>query len=212
MKEAPILEDLQESIQDKSAFKTLRDYLAVSRAFLKYLRAAKLTRINSPSHWNYMFFQYGDEHGSGITRPLNKELFIESIKDLDDSFARFVTFLGDLKKHKGAVVDRPGVAQLVKSNEINRLVYTVQQSIGSVGDSFANANQCRKRIGQLFENLITLVIREIGFSCEPRTINLPIPDNPGTACHINWIWSFRAIKPLSPPKPSISILRRSSAR
>jgi hypothetical protein len=179
MSEPPTLEDLQHSIQDKSAFKALKDYLTISRAFLAYLRAAKLTRIDSPSHRNYIFYQYGSEYGSKITRPLNKDLFIESIRDLDMSFERFVTFLGDLKKHKQAIVDHAGSKHYVESKEINRIIYTVQQSIGSIGDSFENANQSRKRIGQLFENLITLVIRGIGFACEPRTINLPIPGNPG---------------------------------
>jgi hypothetical protein len=65
------------------------------------------------------------------------------------------------------------------SKEINKVVYTVQQAIGSIGDSFDNPNQYRKRIGQLFENLVKLVIQEVGLECKPRTINIPIPDYPG---------------------------------
>ena len=55
------------------------------------------------------------------------------------------------------------------------MVYTLQQSVGCVGDSFENENQSRKRIGQLFETLVKLVIKEIGVTCEPRVINIPIP-------------------------------------
>ncbi|MBX3057370.1 MAG: hypothetical protein KF770_12955, partial [Anaerolineae bacterium] len=54
-----------------------------------------------------------------------------------------------------------------------------QQSIGSIGDSFGNPNQSRKRIGQLFETLIKLIIQEVGLECEPRTIKIPIPGYPG---------------------------------
>ena len=63
----------------------------------------------------------------------------------------------------------------MKNNEISKVVYTIQQSIGCIGDSFDNPNQSRKRIGQLFENLIKLIIKEIGLECEPRRINIPIP-------------------------------------
>ena len=48
-----------------------------------------------------------------------------------------------------------------------------------MGDSFENENQSRKRIGQLFETLVKLVIKEVGAVCESRTINLPIPGFPG---------------------------------
>jgi hypothetical protein len=50
---------------------------------------------------------------------------------------------------------------------------------GCVGDSFENENQSRKRIGQLFETLVKLIIKEIGVTCEPRVINIPIPGFPG---------------------------------
>ena len=59
------------------------------------------------------------------------------------------------------------------------MVYTLQQSVGCVGDSFENENQSRKRIGQLFESLVKLIIKEIGVTCEPRVINIPIPGFPG---------------------------------
>ena len=55
----------------------------------------------------------------------------------------------------------------------------MQQAIGSVGDSFDNPNQSRKRVGQLFETLVKLIIQEVGLECEPRTINIPISGFPG---------------------------------
>ena len=67
----------------------------------------------------------------------------------------------------------------MRSPQINRVVYTAQQAIGSIGDSFDNPNQSRKRIGQLFESLVKLIIQEVGLECEPRTISIPIPGYPG---------------------------------
>ena len=77
------------------------------------------------------------------------------------------------------MVDRADGKQFMQSNAINKVVYTMQQSIGSIGDSFQNPNQSRKRIGQLFEHLIRLIIQRLGFECQSRTIDIPIPDYAG---------------------------------
>lgn len=174
-----MLADLQESVQDKSAFGRLDDYLAISRAFLVFVQKTRPTRIISPSHSNYIFYQYSKDYGHKITRPLNADLFIESVSDLQSAFERFVAFLADLKRYQGATVDRKGSRQYTELKEINKIVYTVQQAIGSIGDSFGNSNQSRKRVGQLFETLIKLIIQQVGLECEPRTINIPIPNHPG---------------------------------
>jgi len=173
------LGDLQESLADKSGFKQLADYKKFCSAYLALVEKERPTRIVSPSHEHYVFYQYGKANRNKITRPLNTQLFLESSDELSTAFDRFIQFLGDLKKHKQAAADGKGRKQYLESNEINRVVYTLQQSVGCVGDSFENENQSRKRIGQLFESLVKLVIKEIGVTCEPRVINLPIPGYPG---------------------------------
>lgn len=178
MKEAT-LTDLQESVQDKSAFDNLGDYLTISDMFLSFVEKTRPTRIVSPSHPNYVFYQYGKEYWHKITRPLNTDLFIESSVDFKGAFGRFVDFLADLKRHQDTVADRKKSKKYIDSKEINRVVYTVQQAIGSIADSFREPQQSRKRVGQLFENLIKLIIQEVGLECEPRTINIPIPGYPG---------------------------------
>jgi hypothetical protein len=175
------LGDLQESVQDRTAFVALPDYYTICTAFLNFLTDHPPTRIVSPSHPNYIFYQYDPEHGHRLTRPLNTDLFIESVIDFKDSFERFVTFLADIKKHQENTINQKGAREYIESKEINKVIYTLQQSIGSIGDSFENANQARKRIGQLFEKLVKLVIQEVGLVCEPRTVNIPIPDYPGYA-------------------------------
>jgi len=73
----------------------------------------------------------------------------------------------------------PDIKPYLDSNLINKVIYTLQQSIGCIGDSFENPNQTRKRIGQLFETLVKLIIKQIGLECEPRTIKIPIPGYDG---------------------------------
>ncbi len=173
------LADLQASVQDKGAFGQLDDYAALAHSFLVFLKRHSPTRIVSPSHSNYIFFQYGRTHGHRITRPLNADLLIESAADFDLAFERFMAFLDDLHRYQDGAAGRRSQRKYAASKEINRVVYTAQQAIGCVGDSFDNPNQSRKRIGQLFENLVRLVIRAVGLECEPRTINVPISDAPG---------------------------------
>ena len=173
------LADLQSSVQDRSAFCSITDYCTVCEAFLKFIQRAQPTRIVSPTHHNYVFYQYDDSYSYKITRPLNIDLFIESANDLKAAFERFITFLADLRRYEESVINRTDLKEYVESKEINRVVYTVQQAIGSIGDSFDNPNQSRKRIGQLFENLVKLIIQEVGLECEPRTITIPIPGYTG---------------------------------
>lgn len=173
------LVDLQTSVQDGTAFSSIADYCTICEAFLKFIQRAQPTRIVSPTHQNYIFYQYDKSYSHKITRPLNIDLFIESANELKAAFERFVAFLADLRRREESVIDRTGVRKYVESKEINRVVYTLQQAIGSIGDSFDNPNQSRKRIGQLFENLVKLIIQEVGLECEPRTITIPIPGYAG---------------------------------
>ncbi len=173
------LGDLQESVRDRSAFTSLADYLAVGKAFLEFLARERPTRIVSPTQPNYVFFQYGGDFGHKITRPLNTDLFIESDTSLVEEYERFVIFLSDLRQYQEMACDRLVQQQYLASRPVNRLVYTVQQIVGCICDTFDDTNQSRKRAGQLFESLIKLIIQEVGIECEPRTINLAIPDHPG---------------------------------
>ena len=173
------LGDLQESVRDRSAFKKLDDYQMVVSAFLDLVARERPTRIVSPTHANYVFFQYDQGYGHKITRPINRDLFIESAADFEPAFSRFRDFLDDLRKHHAVASDQVGNGKYIESRGISRMIYTLQQSVGCIGDSFDDANQSRKRAGQLFETLIKLVLQETGVECEPRTINVPIPGNPG---------------------------------
>jgi hypothetical protein len=173
------LGDLQESLADKSGFRKLADFAAFCRAYLEMVEKEPPTRIVAPSHDHYVFYQYSNAQRNKITRPLNTQLFYESSKEFAGAFERFVEFPGDLKRLKLAFASGKGRSGYLKSNEINRVVYSLQQSVGCTGDSFENENQSRKRIGQLFEALVKLIIKELGVTCEPRIINLPIPGYPG---------------------------------
>jgi hypothetical protein len=168
------LDDLQASVIDKSAFGELEHYFVLCHTFLTLLEETQPTRIVSPTHHHYIFFQYDETYGHKITRPLNMDLFIETAGGFKTAFERFIGFLSDLKKLEKSIGDDAARRVYLESNEI-KVVYTIQQSVGGIGDSFDNPNQCRKRVGQLFENLVKLIIQELGLECESRRVTVPIP-------------------------------------
>lgn len=173
------LADLQASVQDRLAFRDLADYTLLCSSFLENLSRTQPTRIVSPTHRNYIFYQYDDAYNHRITRPLNTDLFLDNADSFRIAFERFTAFLSDLKRYQEGASERRESFQFIRSNEINKVIYTMQQSIGSIGDSFHNPNQSRKRIGQLFEHLIRLIIQQVGFECQSRTIDIPIPGYKG---------------------------------
>jgi hypothetical protein len=178
MREVTLI-DLQASVRDTTAFNTLEEYFRLCKTFLALVKRIQPTRIISPTHNNYVFFQYGESYSYRITRPLNTNLFIESADDFKAIFERFMSFLSDLRQYQDSMLQQESVSRYLESSEVNKVVYTLQQSIGCIGDSFENPNQSRKRVGQLFEMLVKLIIQELGLECEPRTINIPIPGYPG---------------------------------
>ncbi len=174
----PTLSDLQASVQDRTAFGRIEDYHTLACAYLDLLADIQPTRIVSPSDHRYIFYQYSEAYGHKLTRPLNSDLFIENTHDFRVGFERFLAFLDDLNHYGQATGDSLSAQAYLKTNEINKIVYTCQQIVGSIGDSFESPNQSRKRTGQLFEGMMKLIVQAIGFTCESRTISVPIPDSP----------------------------------
>ena len=115
------LSDLQASVQDRGAFHDLSDYIILCSSYLRYLEDSRPTRIVSPSHHNYVFYQYDEMHHHRITRPLNIDLFIENEEAFRTTFDRFAAFLDDLKRYHETAFNRPGNTKLIQSNESTRL-------------------------------------------------------------------------------------------
>ncbi len=171
----PTLLDLQTSVMDTHAFGKLDDYPLICETLLELLASQKPTRIISPTDHNYQFFQYDGEYGHRITRPINTNLFIETPPLFRSAYGRFLAFLDDIRRLQETASQHPSIIAYCQTNEVNKVVYTIQQSIGGIGDSFENPNQSRKRIGQLFEGFVKMIIQHLGLECEARNINIPIP-------------------------------------
>lgn len=173
------LDEMQQAVCELRSLRSLTEYYDLTHKYLTYLAREKPTQIVSPTDPNYRFFQYGEPFGHKITRPLNFNLYECQARGFKSRFDRFADLLTALRKRKRPLnMDtRPG--DFVSSGGVNSVIYTIQQSIGAIADSLHDSNQARKRVGQLFEALVKLILKEVGVECESRTVRLPIPGNPG---------------------------------
>ncbi len=164
------LTPLREGLIDLAGFTDLDHYRLFGSAFLEYVEAKQPTLIHAPNDLRYRFYQFGQEYGRAITRPLNFDLWIEKPTDFREAFDRMLDALDT------AASDGPNAVSSYRgSGEMRRVLYTSQQAVGCVADSLGNSNQSRKRVGQVFERLMLLLVRKTGMTCEPRTVVLPVP-------------------------------------
>ena len=169
------LEQMRDTVCQLDSLRSLEEYIHLAHQYLLYLAQEKPTQIISPSNQNYRFFQYGEQQGFKITRPLNYDLFQASAKKFQVAAGRFVDTLEVLGKSRRPLRMSSPLGKFTSAGGVDSVVYTVQQSIGAVADSLADSNQARKRVGQLFEALVKLVLKRVGVECESRTVRLPIP-------------------------------------
>jgi hypothetical protein len=156
------LQGLQQKVIASGGLDSLEEYFDVCREFLRFLNDLQPTRIISPTEHQYVFFQFGEDYGHKITRPLNTNLYIERSRSFQTDFERFVDLLNELRKKEKKAITINKHQRFLEKNGINRIIYTIQQSIGSIGDSFDNANQSRKRVGMLFEQLVKHILQALG--------------------------------------------------
>jgi hypothetical protein len=172
------LQDLQFRIQDKNYLRKLDDFYTLCDSFLAFIYHQPPTRITSPNRHHYIFYQFDQLHGYRITRPLNTNLFIDRPDQFQEEQKRFTDFLGKLANARHHAINQPDIQTYIQSRGIHKVIYTIQQAIGCIGDSLTNTNQSRKRIGQLFEIFIRLIIQKLGLHCESRTLTIRLPDYP----------------------------------
>lgn len=172
------LTDLQNVVRSKNGLNGLADYQAVTQAFLDLLVRTAPPRFTSRTHNNYVFYQYGRDYAFRVTRPLNTDLMFDSAPEYDNAFERFMVFLADISRYHDGVLTRRMSQSYLASNELQKVVYTTQQAIGSIMDSFDSPNAARKIVGESFQKLVKLIIAELGMTCAPRTIQIHSVDAP----------------------------------
>jgi hypothetical protein len=138
--------DLLAHATDKGRFHTVEDYIDFCSRYLEYIEHGLQARIVSQNESHYQFFQYREEGGFNITRPLNSRLMYDA-EGFSHAASLFTATLGQLRDGQQPDDD-------LRQNLI-RTIYTLQQAIGAALDGLpaGKSNQARKVNGDLFERL-----------------------------------------------------------
>jgi hypothetical protein len=157
---------------NKEQFRTVDNYITFCARYLEFADTGLQARIISQNENHYQFFQYRVDGSYNITRPLNSRLMYDA-ESFENAARQFMVTLMDIKN---------GVHPSDELREnINRTIYTIQQSIGATLDALpaGKSNQARKVNGDLFERFIRLLIVSLEVDCVSGTMQVPVKDNDG---------------------------------
>ena len=159
------LKQLINHASDKTRFNIIDDYIDFCRKYLLFALDGMQAVIVARNETNYRFYQYKENGGFNITRPINSNIMV-SYENFDRSAESFRYALAHIRE-----INTPE-----ERESINRVVYACQQVIGATLDALpaGQSNAARKINGDLFERFIRLILAEIGISVRNGTVRLPV--------------------------------------
>ena len=152
---------------DKNNFRNLQGYIDFAQEYLYFISEHLQAVIISQNENHYNFYQYDKKGNFQITRPINSNLMYKT-----DTFSvastKFIEMLANMKEV------RPTLE--IERQILNNATYTIQQSIGAALDAIegGKSNFARKLNGDLFENLIRLIINETGIKAKAGVVQVPV--------------------------------------
>ena len=164
-------------VSQKERFAKIEDYIEFSKYYLEFISVELQAEIIAQNENNYRFFQYRRDGEYNITRPVNGDLFL-SLSDYDSIARNFETTLEHIRDIKDDELNR---------KYVNDFIYTTQQSIGCALDALPSSktNTSRKVNGDLFERLMQLIMKKLGFAIESETLSVKVPNSTETMKYQN---------------------------
>lgn len=156
MKPKPLDKDLQEAKNTIFEFKDIA---------IRVLQHLQNVISDSQEKQNYIIFSSEIAGTKKYIRPVNKLLFINEVDEFNQNFSDFEEILTKIRTRK-----------TVKRTEkllVDKVVYTIQQSIGAGLDLLVNPNSARKHVGNRFEELIRSIFTEIGIANKKLVLKIP---------------------------------------
>lgn len=159
--------ELMSWVSEKQRFETIGDYVEFAKYYLEFIETDLQAELVAKNENNYRFFQYRRDGEYNITRPVNSELFFKlaEYENIAPDFEEILTNIRDIKDDEEA------------RRNINNFIYTTQQTIGCALDALPSSktNTSRKVNGDLFERLMQMIIRQLGFTIDSETLSVPVP-------------------------------------
>lgn len=164
-------------VSRKERFEKIEDYIEFSKYYLEFIASELQAEIVAQNEHNYRFFQYKRDGEYNVTRPVNGDLFLK-LPDYEKFADKFENILENIRDIKNKESER---------KLVNNFIYTTQQSIGCALDALPSSktNTSRKVNGDLFERLIQLTMRKLGFSIDTETLSIGVPGSEETMKYQN---------------------------
>lgn len=164
-------------VSQKERFQNIEGYIEFAKYYLDFISTELQAEIVAQNETNYRFFQYKRDGEYNITRPVNGDLFF-SLSDYENIADTFVDILENIRDIKDDDLQR---------RNVNSFIYTTQQSIGCALDALPSSktNTSRKVNGDLFERLIQLMIKKLGFHVDSEILKVKIPNSNETMKYQN---------------------------
>lgn len=160
------IEALASFAVELTSFNSLDAYADFCWKYLEYFKERKPDVVRAKNEPDYIFLQYRDTADYAISRPINTKLFL-SVNQFNSAYSQLRASLRDIQSIKNN--------RMARCN-INRTIYTIQQSIGAALDALPSesSNRARKVNGQLFEKLVRITLLEIGVDVSEGTVRVPV--------------------------------------
>lgn len=159
---------LGEELQQKKG--NLDEFRGLTEKILTYLPAV-ITSYNEKGHYR---ININEQSGTRkFVRPINMDLFQPDVAAFNREFDLLMQIL---KSVRDGQRDLSGQNLLI----IDKILYTIQQSIGAGLDLFVNPNSARKHVGNRFEELMKSVFTALGIANSKTVLQIPYPAEDGT--------------------------------
>lgn len=157
---------LQEDLRTPKT--NMDDFARVCRRVLGYLPSVVSNRTSTNG---YRILSSEIAGTRKYARPINESLFIESADPFDIHFSTFIDITNKIKNREVISPD--------ERNIIDKVIYTIQQSIGIGMDFLCDPNSARKHVGNRFEELIHLTISLLDITNDKIVFKIPYSSQRG---------------------------------
>ena len=168
-----LLNDLQSSMN------SLEKYKFITARVLQYLPEVISSKCRDKS---YIIIKSVSGNTEKYARPYNENLFIDNQESFSAQFDKFTDILKRCKSNDYNFNDDDFIT-------VDRIAYTIQQSIGIGLDLLGNQNANRKHVGNRFEELIRLLVREVGINNKKVVLKIPYEDQETYSCETDLVLS-----------------------
>lgn len=172
------LKQMLSYVNDKSRFENIDDFPFFAEKFLEFMKNNLHGDIVAQKNPDYLFYQYEKDGSYNISRPVNSQLMID-IDHFSGAKNEFFYALKDLRSLRDDFDCR---------KNLNRFVYTCQQTIGIALDALPSkeTNVARKRVGDLFERFVRLIMLSAGIDVDTGTVKIPVKNDTEVLCEMKY--------------------------